>query len=249
MILPWLAALRLCLQATSLFTGSEELARLSNAQMNALLLYDDWPEKHEGPSDLDEMDGLGGLFDHVAKEHVKKQEVEQGEETEEHAERRHAVAPGGPRHDYPELLELDALVAELQDLDKNGELWWYPEWEADKNEAERVFVETPDELSAWLDRMRIKQLSESEKRIKVVELAERLVNDAIIAVPPQTWKVDLVDAQDTSKEATQEELLFFRLGFIFMAYRVDFWYWEAIEVCLDGWACIHVELRGAQAAN
>jgi len=235
-ILPWLAALRLCLQATSLFTGSEELARLSNAQMNALLLYDDWPEKHEGPGDLDEMDGLGGLFEHVAKDHVEKQEVEQGEETEEHAERRHAVAPGGPRHDYPELLELDALVAELQDLDKKGELWWYPEWEADKNEAERVFVETPDELSAWLDRMRIKQLSESEKRIKVVELAERLVNDAIIAVPPQTWKVDLVDAQDTSKEATQEELLFFRLGFIFMAYRVDFWYWEAIEVCLYSWA-------------
>ena len=38
-------------------------------------------------------------------------------------------------------------------------------------------------------------------------------------------------------------------SFIFMAYRVDFWYWEAIEVCLDGWACIHVKLRGAQAAN
>jgi len=75
-----------------------------------------------------------------------------------------------------------------------------------------------------------KQLSESEKRVKVVELAETLVKDAIIAVPPQTWRVDMADAQDTSKEATREELLFFRLGFIFMAYRVDFWYWEAIEM-------------------
>ena len=190
-------------QATSLFTGSEELARLSNAQMNALLLYDDWPEKHEGPGDLDEMDGLGGLFNHVAKDHVEK-ELEEAEETEEHADRRYAVSPGGPRHEYPELLELDALVAELQELYKRGEMWWYPEWEADKNEAERVFVENPDELADWLIRMRIKQLSESEKRVKVVELAETLVKDAIIAVPPQTWRVDMADAQDTSKEASHE---------------------------------------------
>ena len=49
-------------QATSLFTGSEELDRLSNKQLNALLLYDDWPGKHMGPGDVEEGEGLGGLF-------------------------------------------------------------------------------------------------------------------------------------------------------------------------------------------
>ena len=198
--------------------------------MNALLLYDDWPEKH-GPGDLDEGEGLGGLFKHIAKEHKESEAVQEGEETEEHADRRHALSPEGPRDEYPGLVELDELVRELQGMDKAGELSWYPEWEADKTQAEHVFLETPDELPAWLDRMRVKKMSEDEKRIKVVELAEALVKDAVIAVPPQTWKVDFADAADTSKEATQEELLFFRLGFIFMAYRVDFWYWEAIEVC------------------
>ena len=107
------------------------------------------------------------------------------------------------------------------------------EWEADKTQAEHIFLETPDELPAWLDRIRVKKRSESEKRVEVVELAEELVKDAVIAVPPQTWKIEFAGVglnQDTSKEATQEELLFFRLGFIFMAYRVDFWFWESIEV-------------------
>ena len=218
-------------EATSLFTGSEELPRLSNAQMNALLLYDDWPQKHEGPGDLDEGEGLGGLFKHISKEHVRCEAAAKDEwETEEHAERRHALAPGGPRDEYPNLQRLDELAAELNRMEEAGGLWWYPEWKADKTEAELIFLETPDELPAWLDRMRVKKLSEHEKRIKVVELAEKLNKDAIIALAPQTWKIEFADAQDTSKEVNQEELLFFRLGFIFMAYRVDFWYWEAIEV-------------------
>lgn len=222
-------------QATSLFTGSEELERLSNAQMNSLLLYNDWPEKHEGPGDLDEGEGLTGLFKHVAKDVVKTEEAaNDGEETEEHADRRHALSLGGPREEYPGLVELDELVTELHEMEKTGGLSWYPEWESDKIMAEHIFLETPDELPAWLNRMRVKKLSESEKRIKIVELADALVKKAVIAVPTQTWKVDFADAQDTSKEATREELLYFRLGFIFMAYRVEFWYWEAIEVFLTG---------------
>jgi hypothetical protein len=221
-------------QATSLFTGSEELAHLSNAQMNALLLYDDWPEKHIGPGDVEEGEGLGGLFKLVSKEHVKSEEaVKDEEETEEHADRRRALEPGGTRDEYKGLVELDEVIREIQEMKKAGELWWYPEWESDKTQAEHIFLESPDELPAWLDRMRVKKRSESEKRIEVVDLAEELVKDAVIAVPPQTWKIEFADVvmnQDTSKEPTQEELLFFRLGFIFMAYRVDFWFWESIEV-------------------
>ena len=171
---------------------------------------------------------------YVAKEHVKSEEaVKDGEETEEHADRRRALQPGGFRDEYMGLVELDELVKELEEEERAGGMWWYPEWEADKTQAEHIFLETPDELPAWLDRIRVKKRSESEKRVEVVELAEELVKDAVIAVPPQTWKIEFAGVglnQDTSKEATQEELLFFRLGFIFMAYRVDFWFWESIEV-------------------
>ena len=42
-------AIHTCRSATNLFTGSEELSRLTEKQMVALLLYDDWPQRHEGP--------------------------------------------------------------------------------------------------------------------------------------------------------------------------------------------------------
>ena len=37
--------------AATLFTGSEDLQHLNVKQMEALLLYDDWPSKHVGPGD------------------------------------------------------------------------------------------------------------------------------------------------------------------------------------------------------
>ena len=122
------------------------------------------------------------------------------------------------------LVELDALAAEIQELEKKGELTGYPEWRDDVKQAEKLFLETPDEVPRWLERMRIKRLSKQMKSLKVIELAEKLVKDAIIAVPPQTWNIDLQSAQDADKEPTGEELLVFRLGFIFLAYRIDYWY-------------------------
>jgi hypothetical protein len=38
-------------RAANLFTGSEDLGRLSVEQMEGLLMYDDWPTKYEGLSD------------------------------------------------------------------------------------------------------------------------------------------------------------------------------------------------------
>ena len=38
--------------AANLFTGAEDLERLTVKQMEALLMYDDWPTKHEGPGDV-----------------------------------------------------------------------------------------------------------------------------------------------------------------------------------------------------
>ena len=35
--------------AANLFTGNEELDRLTEKQMSSLLLFDGWPQRHEGP--------------------------------------------------------------------------------------------------------------------------------------------------------------------------------------------------------
>ena len=32
------------------------------------------------------------------------------------------------------------------------------------------------------------------------------------------------------RDPSDEELLVFRLGFIFLAYRIDYWWWESVEV-------------------
>ena len=53
--------IRTCRMAANLFTGSEELTQLTRKQLDALLLFAAWPEKHEGPSDVGESEGLGGL--------------------------------------------------------------------------------------------------------------------------------------------------------------------------------------------
>ena len=50
--------------ACNLFTGSEDPDKLSERQVEALLLYE-WPEKHAGLSDVDDYHGLGGLLEQV----------------------------------------------------------------------------------------------------------------------------------------------------------------------------------------
>ena len=209
--------------------------------MSALLLYDDWPQRHAGPGDVGESEGLGGLVAQIEKdEKVEEEEEQDGKETEEHADRRYALQPGGPRHEYPLLLELDALVTDIEEREEKGELSGYAQWKDDVKRAENIFVEMPDELPAWLERMRVKRLNEQEMRLRVVDLANRLVKQATIAITPQTWNVNVADAQNPDHEPTEEELLVFRLGFVFLAYRIDFWWWESVEV---GPKCLRIPDR------
>ena len=121
--------------------------------------------------------------------------------------------------------------------------------------AEHMFLEAPDELPAWLERMRIKNLSKKVKLERVLQLSERLTNDSIIAIPPQHWnqaepasKSDVetktpdegggaecppAPRQELTEEeaaARKESAILRRLGFIFIAYRADYWWWEGVEM-------------------
>jgi len=174
------------------------------------------------------------------------------EESEERADRRYALLD----RDDPRVAEIDALVAELNEQHAKTGIPAYPTWKEDAKEAERIFLETPDELPAWLKRMRIKNLSKREKRQRVLQLAAQLVTDDIIAIPPQQWCSDVEEAsavqvetktpeEDRSAEAppaprqelTEDEAavhaesaMLRRLGFIFIAYRVEYWWWEGMEM-------------------
>jgi len=81
-----------------------------------------------------------------------------------------------------------SLVARTSSSDRTkGGTRAYPTWRDDAKKAERIFVERPDELPAWLERMRMKNLSKEEKFERVLQLADRLSKDGIIAVPLQRW--------------------------------------------------------------
>jgi hypothetical protein len=233
--------------AANLFTGSEDLECLTVKQMEALLLFDDWPTKHEGPGDVGENEGLGGLVSLVRnarKDQVETAETGQVGESPEHADRRYALED----RDDPRVAEIDALVAELSEHA-------YPTWREDVKMAERIFLEAPDELPAWLERMRIKNLSKKVKLEQVLQLSERLTDASIIAIPPQHWnqaeqasKSDVetkspdegggaecppAPRQELTEEeaaARKESAILRRLGFIFIAYRANYWWWEGVEM-------------------
>lgn len=205
------AMIATCRKTTNLFTGSEDAGRLSDAQMTALLLFE-WPSKAASAS-------APGAEVFAGMQKSFKAAVEGSDESAALADGSRQSAIHLSRD--PELEELRILLDSLQKLDAEKELGNYKDWRQDVHIAERVYLDRgPEELQAWLQKMRIKMLSGAQKKEMVVQLADRLAREAIIAVPPQIWHVEEGDQDDSEVEPTQEELLIRRLGFIFVAYRL-----------------------------
>ena len=119
---------RASFDATNLFVGSEELDKLSERQIEALLLYD-WPEKYAGLGDVDDFQGLGGLVEQLKRETEQEDEQDDEERLREIEERRRHIEEGD-RSD-PHLIELDALAEELQNMEDDGlliEATFTPDW-------------------------------------------------------------------------------------------------------------------------
>jgi hypothetical protein len=168
----------------------------------------------------------------VVQPDAKRTRTEEGEKGQDDQDRMSALL----QRDDLCVAEIDDLVAELKKQD----------------------LETPEKLAALLKSLRIKTLNKEEKRKRVIELAEKLVKDAIIAIPPQQWQIhkkkassnvetrtlkegggavspsapaqQLTAEEVEAKEARHENDILHRLGFIFIAYRVDYWWWEAVEM-------------------
>jgi hypothetical protein len=212
--------------AANLFTGNEKLQFLTEKQMAMLLLFDSWPNRHEGPGsprprppslsnliqyaslppkntahlntynhtlgDLEESEGLGGLISQVHAGNTDlKQKGDDGEESEDHCNRRHALEDRalGLGVDDPALLEVDALISQLKEGAANGALDKYKEWPEDIAFAEDIYLEDPDELEHHIARIRVKMMPKEKKLKCVIQQAAELVKQRVIAVPPETWKV------------------------------------------------------------
>jgi Ca2+-binding EF-hand superfamily protein len=174
------------------------------------------------------------------------------EENQEYADRRYALQD----RDDPRVAEIDALIAELSTQYTKRGTHPYLTWRDDAKMAEHIFLRTPEQLPAWLKRMRTKNLSKQEKRERVQALAVQLARDAITAIPPEQWTSEVQAASESvvetktpeegggaesppvpEKEITEDEAaakkesaILRRLGFIFIAYRMEYWWWEGMEM-------------------
>ena len=223
----------------NLFTGSEEIKTLSEAQMVALVTFDRWPSKQAG----DQI--IGGLqgFSKLATIHLQS-DNENDKDAEERAERQANIEDGGDRSD-PELVKIDDLKQELlqREQDKQMSEWYQcPEhgWRFDIAKAESIYVENPQAVEPFLENMRIKNLPAEGKRAKVLELAHRLIEEAVTAIPHLMWSKSSGEGkEDENSEPSKEELIVNRFGFLFVAYTrqtANRWFCDPLDVVAQDFA-------------
>ena len=211
----------------NLFTGSEDPHCLSYLQSQTLLLFE-WPTRQGGPRDADEKGGMDGLMVLVdSNNKVQDDEEEQAAKAEERDERQQNVQTGDTTD--PELIKIHVLEVEFQKRLDDGRMSkvYFQTACADIMEAKKIYVDKPDDLDAFLKLIKIKALPRDELHRSVLELAHRLVNEEVISIPIQIWHKKTPSDDDAEIE---EQHIINRFGFLILAYRVEFWWFEAVEM-------------------
>jgi len=261
----------------NLFTGTENDPNTLNLeQLQALMLFDRWPSRHEGPQDVGESEGLGGanatLLEREKAATAGDSELDDAERTEEipeeRAERQRKVDAGDIQD--PTLREIHELEQEYQkrkdagmEINKKiGEIQMQLMQEQIEERkqlygqqikilqqqirisgeylssdstlsalitgAKKVYIKNPDEVNACLKRIKVEAMPEDELRRSVLELAHRLVADEVLVLPAQVWNNHRNGEED--KDPSPEQILISRFGFLLVAYRVDCWWFEGVEM-------------------
>ena len=192
---------------------------VSETQMDTLLSFRGWPTKHEGWHE-------GQTIEYVQDDHYY----------ENRAERQTRISELGNR-DTAELMKIDALTKRLFKLEQAGQLpdcYTSPEhgWRDDIAKAQSIYVDCPQHVDAFLEIIQIKLLSKEDKRTKLLQIAHGLVADNITVLPQLVWSrlTGERETQDENVEPTKEQMLVRRFGFLFISYRVQFWWWEGVEM-------------------
>ena len=218
-------------KAANLFTGSESLDLLWEDQLEALLLFS-WPQKHEAGGGVES--GISGLLSKYEHDKAVEGEGEAIHDAElKHLRDERRESASGPRTDEP-LRRIDALALKLEKQQRRGIL--NPrcsDWREELAAVEQHYIEDPAEFEHEILSIKIRMMSKEEKAAELQKLALRLYNENITAVPPLVWGSEADHEpdldEDPNKPRTREEVLLSRLGFVFIAYRADVWFWEAME--------------------
>ena len=72
-------------------------------------------------------------------------------------------------------------------------------------------------------------LSHEELLARVIKIGQRLRKDGIIALPIITWDVGVVNGGGENEESEESNAIR-KAGFLFLAYKVEYWYWETVEM-------------------
>ena len=207
--------------AANVFTGTDKSELLTDKQLDALLLYE-WPRQQVGVTDVDSSGGLGGFIEQLKKEQSIILVGNLQEEMAQHdREDRRSKIDAGDRSDPP-LVALDELEQELSELHQSGALDHYHGWKVDLVEAETIYVNSPEAAAICMGRIRVKKLTYEQKQEQIMKLAKTLYTAGITAIPAQVW--------NESTESIDEQRIVRRLGFVLVAYRVEYWWWEALEM-------------------
>jgi hypothetical protein len=219
----------------NLFTGAEDVEALSDTQLTALLAFDNWPSASSGPGDIGENEGIGGLLAIANKADGRGED----DSVEERVKREQNIQADGDRSD-PELVQIDLFKEEMEKRDAADCDVETPGASIlnDVKEAERLYVQDPTMVDACLERMRLKYLSTESKRAEIAKLAHKLVRDRVTSIPQQVWhcppsetqNAENKDSLDADTEPPKDQQIINRFGFLFIAYRLDFWWWEAMEM-------------------
>jgi hypothetical protein len=224
----------------NLFNGSEDPNSLIDLQAETLLLFDKWPTMHGGPGDTGENEGLGGMLAVIDKDKIAGNTGDQGRDDAERAEKRAQRQLNVDSRGLvtcPELVKIHELEQELQKQKAAGRISSVylrsdNELSADIKDTKAAYVKNPDQVDACLKRIKIKALPPHELRSSILELAHRLCKDEITAIPAQVWHTSFSSdgEDDDDKDPLKEQQIIARFGFLFIAYRVDCWWFEGVEM-------------------
>ena len=118
-----------------------------------------------------------------------------------------------------------SLMIDLQELELNGAAVWPVDWLSEYTLAENMFIKHLKGLKGFQRRISVQNMSRKAKMSTLLTIAKALVKSGKFFVPPQVW---LPHASADSSNC-KEHKLYSRMGFVLGPYRVQFWWWQAIE--------------------
>jgi len=119
----------------------------------------------------------------------------------------------------------DALKLDLQELELNRVIVAPNDWLGDFDLAENTFIKHVKGLDGFVWRMYVKTMKTDQKLSLLLKISTELVKSEIIMIPRQSWQASHVMYVDS----VTERKLVNQMGFVLFAYRIEFWWWYAVE--------------------